>query len=72
MLHIFRENTHRLLHKKDCYVGIKTGVTATAGACLASYVTIQDRSFIIIVLNSKKLSLRFADTELLRKWLIKK
>jgi D-alanyl-D-alanine carboxypeptidase len=61
-----------LLHKKESYIGIKTGVTTTAGACLASYLTIKDRSFVIIVLNAKKLSLRFADTELLRKWLIRK
>jgi len=61
-INIFRVNTHRLLHKKEEYVGIKTGVTTTAGACLASYVHINARSFIIIVLNSKKLSMRFTDT----------
>ena len=59
---IFRLNTHRLLHKKEVYLGIKTGVTTTAGACLASYVNMKARTFVIIVLNSKKLSLRFTDT----------
>jgi D-alanyl-D-alanine carboxypeptidase len=65
-------NTHRLLHERDEYVGIKTGVTITAGPCLASCLRLNDRNFIIIVLNSKKLSLRFTDTEILRQWLSKK
>ena len=65
-------NTHRLLHEREEYVGIKTGVTATAGPCLASCISIRERKFIIIVLNSKKMSMRFSDTELLKHWLLKK
>ena len=34
---LFRINTHRLLQDKEGYHGIKTGVTVTAGPCLASY-----------------------------------
>ena len=59
---LFRVNTHKLVHEKYEYIGIKTGVTATAGPCLASYLKILDRNFIIVVLNSKKLSSRFSDT----------
>ena len=59
---IYRVNTHKLLQKKEEYIGIKTGVTATAGPCLASFIKIANRGFIIVVLNSKKLSSRFADT----------
>ena len=33
------QNTHYLLHKKPQeYLGIKTGVTTTAGPCLASFI----------------------------------
>lgn len=53
-------------------MGIKTGVTSTAGPCLASYVKINNRHFVIIVLNCKKLSQRFADTEQLRIWVSNK
>ena len=46
-------------------------MTTTAGPCLASYVTVAQKNFVIVVLNCKKLSQRFADTEILRHWLIK-
>ena len=70
---LFRTNTHKLLHNKpEKYIGIKTGVTVTAGACLASCLRLEDKKFIIVVLNAKKLSQRFVDTEILRKWVQKK
>jgi D-alanyl-D-alanine carboxypeptidase len=65
-------NTHRLLHEREEYIGIKTGVTASAGPCLASCIRLKERRFIIIVLNSKKMSMRFSDTEALKHWLAKK
>jgi D-alanyl-D-alanine carboxypeptidase len=65
-------NTHKLLHERQEYIGIKTGVTVTAGPCLASWLRIKERDFIIIVLNSKKLSYRFTDTEILRQWVQRK
>lgn len=58
----FRTNTHKLLQKKKEYFGIKTGVTVTAGACLASYLAIAERRFVIVVFNCKKMSMRFSDT----------
>ena len=72
ILSILRINTHKLMQSKDCYLGIKTGVTVTAGPCLASFVKMDDRSFVRVVLNCKKLTQRFVDTEILRKWLRKK
>jgi D-alanyl-D-alanine carboxypeptidase len=53
-------------------MGIKTGFTSTAGGCLASYVKIQGREFIIVVLKCKKVNSRFKDTEILKRWLMKK
>ena len=65
-----RENTHRLLQQKPHeYIGIKTGITDMAGPCLSSCVKTSDgRYFIIIVLNCDRLSMRFKDTETLKKW----
>ncbi len=62
LYHLYRVNTHKLLHGKKEYFGIKTGVTVTAGPCLASCVKLASRTFIIVVLNAKKLSQRFVDT----------
>ena len=70
---IFRENTHYLLQSKpNLYVGIKTGITNTAGPCLASCINIAGKNYIIIVLNCKSMKFRFKDTENLRKWLFDK
>lgn len=64
-------NTHRLLGKRE-YCGIKTGVTDTAGSCLASYLALSGRQFVVVVLKCKTLDRRFRETELLKKWLMKK
>lgn len=44
------------------YLGIKTGFTNAAGPCLASYVSINNRHFIIIVLGCYRMNLRFKET----------
>jgi D-alanyl-D-alanine carboxypeptidase (penicillin-binding protein 5/6) len=66
-----RENTHKLVQEKSSeYIGIKTGITTAAGPCLASCIrTRKDRYFIIVVLGCDKMSMRFKDTENLKKWL---
>jgi D-alanyl-D-alanine carboxypeptidase len=70
---LFRENTHQLLQAKpNLYVGIKTGITNTAGPCLASCLEISGKRYIVIVLNCKSMKYRFKDTENLRKWLFNK
>lgn len=64
------ENTHLLVQQKPKqYIGIKTGITEAAGPCLASCIKAKNgRCFIIIVLNCEKTSMRFKDTENLKKW----
>lgn len=64
-------NTHRLLSKLE-YLGIKTGMTTTAGACLASYLRLGCRDFIIVVLGCRHVERRFKETEILRRWVMKK
>lgn len=66
------ENTHKLLQTKPAeYIGIKTGITTTAGPCLSSMVTIENRQFIIVVLACHKTAHRFKETEILKRWLYK-
>ncbi len=66
-------NTHRFVQNKpDIYRGIKTGVTDTAGPCLASLLEIHNREFIVVVLGCRTLKARYWDTETLRLWLSKK
>jgi len=60
---VFRSNTHQLLQQKSCiYTGIKTGITNTAGPCLASCIEVKSRMFILIVLNCKSMKHRMKDT----------
>ena len=48
-------------------------MTDTAGPCLASCVKEEGgRYFIIVVLNCDKLSMRFKDTENLKKWVLQR
>ena len=58
--------------KRSLYKGIKTGITNSAGPCLASLVEHAQRQFIVIVLNCKSMKQRFRDTENLRKWTFEK
>ena len=55
------ENTNKLLRRPG-FEGVKTGVTVTAGPCLASLYTVKDRTFIIILLRTSKMSRRFKET----------
>lgn len=50
-------NTNKLLSKG--YVGIKTGVTNTAGPWLAAYITKKKRSYLVILLNSRSMDARW-------------
>ena len=60
------QNTNKLL--EDGFDGIKTGITDTAGPCLAASY----KDFIIIVLNSKSMNERWFEVKKLVKWIIKK
>jgi D-alanyl-D-alanine carboxypeptidase len=69
---IHRQNTHKLLHSKPHeYMGIKTGITSSAGPCLSSCLTLGGRLFLIVVLNCARVGLRFKETEVLKNWLLK-
>lgn len=60
------ENTNKLL--EDGFDGIKTGITDTAGPCLAASY----KDLIIVVLNSKSMNERWIEVKKLVKWIIKK
>lgn len=60
------ENTNKLL--EDGFEGIKTGITETAGPCLAACY----KDLIIVVLNSKSMNERWIEVKKLAKWIIKK
>lgn len=69
------KNTNLMLWQQDplgTYSGIKTGVTPTAGPCLAvcfkSHCTTYD--FVIVVMNCKSRELRFIEIPKLIKWAI--
>lgn len=54
-------------------MGIKTGITTAAGPCLASCIKLGEKgNLIIIVLNCGKMSMRFKDTETLKKWVLQR
>lgn len=55
------ENTNKLLRRPN-FIGGKTGVTVTAGPCLASCYELKDKIFIVIILRTNKLSRRFKET----------
>ena len=60
-------NTNRLL-AIDGYVGIKTGTTRAAGACLVAAGRRRDVSRIVVVLGSSGSDARYADTRNLFRW----
>jgi D-alanyl-D-alanine carboxypeptidase len=60
------ENTNRLL--EDGFEGIKTGITDSAGPCLAASY----KDYIIVMLKSKSMNDRWIEVKKLVKWIIKK
>ena len=50
-------NTNKLLSKG--YMGIKTGVTNTAGPWLAAYISKKKKSYLVILLNSRSMDARW-------------
>jgi D-alanyl-D-alanine carboxypeptidase len=63
-------NTNKLLGSYG-YDGIKTGITPTAGGCLASRFWRGDRQFIVVTLGSNCENTRFTDTMSLMRWVWK-
>jgi D-alanyl-D-alanine carboxypeptidase len=52
------ENTNKLL-RREGFVGLKTGITVTAGPCLASAFCFKGKTYISVILRAKKVSRRF-------------
>jgi D-alanyl-D-alanine carboxypeptidase len=65
------ENTNKLLRRPG-FEGVKTGVTTTAGPCLASLYTVNNRCFVVVVLRTSKLSRRFKETRWILSMCLKK
>ena len=66
---IFWTNTNKLLEKDDV-IGIKTGITARAGGCLATAFLVDEQSQgFIVVLGSDSTESRFRDTLKILSWI---
>jgi serine-type D-Ala-D-Ala carboxypeptidase (penicillin-binding protein 5/6) len=52
------ENTNKLL-RREGFIGLKTGITVTAGPCLAAAYNFRDKTYISIILRAPKISARF-------------
>jgi D-alanyl-D-alanine carboxypeptidase len=68
---ILWDNTNKLL-RRNGFLGVKTGVTVTAGPCLASCYQNCGKTFIVVLLRANKLSRRFKETRLLLGWTLRK
>lgn len=63
-------NTNTLVSKPDWDISVqKTGYTEAAGRCLVMKALIQDRSVVIVLLNSFGKHTRVADVRRIRKWM---
>jgi D-alanyl-D-alanine carboxypeptidase len=65
------ENTHKMLDQ-DAVLGLKTGITNSAGPCLATAMNIDDSSLIVVLLNCKDMDCRWLETYKLAKWAAKR
>lgn len=61
------KNTNQLLATEG-FLGMKTGTTDAAGACLVSCSSRDNRSLIVIVLGSSGSAARYSDTRNLHRW----
>jgi D-alanyl-D-alanine endopeptidase (penicillin-binding protein 7) len=63
-------NTNTLVARPEWDIAVqKTGYTQDAGRCLVMHTTIQDRSVVIVLLNSFGKYTRVADARRIRKWM---
>jgi D-alanyl-D-alanine carboxypeptidase len=63
------ENTQKLLWSKGVN-GIKTGITTSAGPCLATHLCKDGYDLIIVLLNCKSTEARWIETNKLANWSI--
>ena len=64
------QNTNKLLEMG--YTGLKTGITPTAGPCLAASLQKDDFKFIVVILNSKSMDQRWGEVQKLATWAMNK
>ncbi|KAL4454327.1 hypothetical protein ABPG74_012284 [Tetrahymena malaccensis] len=64
---ILWKNTNKML-KKTGFLGLKTGITPSAGPCLASWYNHENINLIIILLGAKSLEERWVETVQLLEW----
>lgn len=57
-------NTNKLLALEEC-IGVKTGITTTAGPCLASYFQKNGRKIVIVIFKTQNIEDRFRETWIL-------
>ncbi|MEO8224682.1 MAG: D-alanyl-D-alanine endopeptidase [Gammaproteobacteria bacterium] len=63
-------NTNTLVTRPDWDISVqKTGYTQDAGECLVMHTRIEDRSVVIVLLNSFGKQTRVADARRIRKWM---
>ncbi len=63
-------NTNALVTRPDWNIAVqKTGYTQDAGECLVMHTRIEDRSVVIVLLNSFGKQTRVADARRIRKWM---
>lgn len=60
--HLPCHNTNLMLTQYEGSIGVKTGYTRQAGACLASAATRQGKTLVLVLLNSKNQSSRFTES----------
>jgi D-alanyl-D-alanine carboxypeptidase len=60
------------LLKRPDFIGIKTGITVTAGPCLATGYKFRDKIYVCVVLRAPKVSRRFKETRKLLAWTLEK
>ena len=65
------ENTNKMLGKGGCN-GIKTGITETAGPCLVTSIHTKGFNFIIVLLCSKTMDMRWQEIKKLKEWAIER
>jgi D-alanyl-D-alanine carboxypeptidase len=54
------------------YSGLKTGITPTAGPCLAASIVKNEFKFIIVILNSRSMEHRWVEVQKLVHWAMQK
>ena len=65
--HVKWVNTNRLLNIEG-YLGVKTGTTRAAGACLVACGRRGDEELIVVVLGAQSSGARYVDTRNLFRW----